>query len=226
MSINGDLLRPVCFCLGAILAMSGCADRAPSLDLAELDGNTAIARALDEADIPYTQTPSDEIRNLEVLLFGEKYQARDVLRSAFTIDWEAETARPNVYFHDIPLRAPSFLTDKDDTLYIVTSRIGNADGVKGEVAMGAFDDDQIMALKARFEDDYGPATASKEDFRGKVYFWRVPDGAVRLAIENECLCEPASRWSGDERPEGGRGGTLARYYDPELPSFHDDDYEY
>lgn len=175
---------------------------------------------------PLHPNPSDEIRNLEVLLFGEKYQARDVLRSAFTIDWEAETARPNVYFHDIPLRAPSFLTDKDDTLYIVTSRIGNADGVKGEVAMGAFDDDQIMALKARFEDDYGPATASKEDFRGKVYFWRVPDGAVRLAIENECLCEPASRWSGDERPEGGRGGTLARYYDPELPSFHDDDYEY
>ena len=76
MSINGDLLRPACFCLGAILAMSGCADRAPSLDLAELDGNTAIARALDEADIPYTQTPSDEIRNLEVLLFGEKYQKR------------------------------------------------------------------------------------------------------------------------------------------------------
>ena len=83
-----------------------------------------------------------------------------------------------------------------------------------------------MTLKTRLEKEYGPVTASQEDHRGMVYFWRLDNGAVRLSIENECLCELASSWSGDERPKGGRGGILALYYDSELPSFHDDRYEY
>lgn len=109
MSINGDLLRPACFCLGAILAMSGCADRAPRLDLDALDSDTAIAPLLDDNHIPYTREPSNEVMNLQVFLFGEQYQAKDILRGNFSIDWEEETARPNVYFHDIPLWAPPFL---------------------------------------------------------------------------------------------------------------------
>lgn len=217
--------------LAALALLSACLESKqdhPVLALETLGASGNIAEALAEHGIAFTRRDTEDTGNFVTGLAGETYQAKDILASHYTMDWENSTAHPNVTFLGVPLMAPLFLTDQRDTLYIVTTDIGNVqskggfDGIKGEAAMGVFDDDQIMTLKSKLIEQHGEPTANKEDYRGQVYFWRLNDGAIRLAIKNECLCQQANSWSGDVRPEAGRGGALTLYYSASLPEFKDE----
>lgn len=211
--------------LAALALLSACLESNPDhpvLALETLDADDDIARQLTEHEIDFFRRDAGGVENYRIGLTGEIHHAKEILASDYTLDWENTTAYPNVSFHGVPLLAPLFLTDAQDHLHIVVTDIGNLNGVKGAPQMEAFDDDQVMDLKTILTELHGEPTASKEDYRGQVYFWQLPEQAIRLEIENECLCEKA----GKNGSLAGRGGTLTLYYAPSLPEFHDESQDF
>lgn len=177
--------------------------------------SSAIEKMLIKKEIEFIK--KKEFWNGEVNLYGEKIDSTitKIYKPYYTIDWDKENAIPNVFFNNIPLKEPIFLTNVKDELKIFTATLGNTKPIDIK-ELNVFDDIQVITLKENLIKEYGEYTSYEEDtYQGNIYYWDLKNKVIKLSIENECLCEDANSYRPkdyNEIPKGGRFGLLTIYY--------------
>lgn len=200
---------------------AGCGlGRKPEIKIESIE-TKSIDKLLTSKGILFEKKDTSKTNQFDFDLIGEDVDSSitTIYNISYSIDWKKETAYPNVYYYHIPLKYPQFLTDINQNIKILVAGVGNDQAID-ERELRVFDNDQVMNLKEKLDKKYGSGKMVKEDsYTGKYYIWMKEKSVIRLTITNECLCEDARMWSGDERPKSGRYGQLTIYYDIDTANY-------
>lgn len=194
-----------------------------SIDIENLFKVANVEQTFTSKSIEFVKEDVNNIPNYSFGLYGEKIDSSitNIYKIHYTIDWEKENAFPNLFYKEIPLKAPNILTNKNGSPIIITAEIGN-DKPFDVRDLDVFDNDQVMKLKETLTSIYGNPVEDNpiesniiwRSYLGNIYIWKDNNFLIRLSINNECFCKRAQGYSPEkykEHPKGGRYGQLVIY---------------